>query len=211
MSQRERIIEQTTAMLAEQGIKSIRMDDVAKTLGVSKRTLYEMFADKEELLYLCISRLRRQLVERSEQAMAQYEGNVAAVFEGLRVTMEEQHVLHRIMGNMRKFYPELFERIKRESEQEQGERLYSIIKRYIDEGLIMPQIDLRLSITLLYHTTTTVFSLAAGGMLPDGVGERDVLMYALVNFFRGISTVKGVMQIDDYFAGRKGVEDSNKN
>ena len=52
--QRERIIEQAAKMFAEQGIKSIRMDDIAKALGVSKRTLYEMFEDKEELLYLSI-------------------------------------------------------------------------------------------------------------------------------------------------------------
>ena len=46
MTQRERIIEQAARMFAEQGIKSIRMDDIAKELGVSKRTLYEMFEDK---------------------------------------------------------------------------------------------------------------------------------------------------------------------
>lgn len=43
-------------MFATQGIKSVRMDDIAQHLGVSKRTLYELFGDKEGLLYLAMER-----------------------------------------------------------------------------------------------------------------------------------------------------------
>lgn len=54
MSQKERIIEQTMRMLVAQGIKAVRMDDIAHQLSVSKRTLYELFGDKESLLYLAM-------------------------------------------------------------------------------------------------------------------------------------------------------------
>ena len=47
MSQRDYIIDKATEMFVSQGIKSVRMDDIAQSLGVSKRTLYEMFGDKE--------------------------------------------------------------------------------------------------------------------------------------------------------------------
>ncbi len=39
-------------MFRSQGIKSVRMDDIAQQLGVSKRTLYELFGDKETLLFV---------------------------------------------------------------------------------------------------------------------------------------------------------------
>ena len=45
MDQKERIIEQAMHMFVSQGIKSVRMDDIAQQLGVSKRTLYELFGD----------------------------------------------------------------------------------------------------------------------------------------------------------------------
>lgn len=45
--QKGRIIDQAMQMFVSQGIKSVRMDDIAQQLGVSKRTLYEMFGDKE--------------------------------------------------------------------------------------------------------------------------------------------------------------------
>ncbi|WP_303669866.1 TetR/AcrR family transcriptional regulator, partial [uncultured Alistipes sp.] len=43
---KERIIDQAMQMFVAQGIKAVRMDDIARQLGVSKRTLYEEFGDK---------------------------------------------------------------------------------------------------------------------------------------------------------------------
>ena len=41
-------------MFRQLGIKAVRMDDIAHNLGVSKRTLYELFEDKMNLLKLCM-------------------------------------------------------------------------------------------------------------------------------------------------------------
>lgn len=69
MDQKERIIEQAMQMFVTQGIKSVRMDDIAQQLGVSKRTLYELFGDKEGLLYLAMERFfESKRVERAEAA-----------------------------------------------------------------------------------------------------------------------------------------------
>ena len=47
---RERVVMTASRMFRAQGVKQVRMDDVARELSVSKKTLYELFADKEELL-----------------------------------------------------------------------------------------------------------------------------------------------------------------
>ena len=53
-------------MIVELGVKSLRVDDLAHDLAVSKRTLYEMFGDKEELLYHSIKYLfQKEADERS--------------------------------------------------------------------------------------------------------------------------------------------------
>ena len=44
---RERIIDIAVEAFSAHGIKSITMDDIATSLGISKRTLYEVFSDKE--------------------------------------------------------------------------------------------------------------------------------------------------------------------
>jgi AcrR family transcriptional regulator len=50
-SLRERIIEKAMQDFAMHGIRAVKMDDLATELGISKRTLYEIFKDKETLLF----------------------------------------------------------------------------------------------------------------------------------------------------------------
>ncbi len=41
---------EATILFQAQGVKQVRMDDIARELSISKKTLYELFSDKEELL-----------------------------------------------------------------------------------------------------------------------------------------------------------------
>ena len=55
---RERILTVAMEMFYKSGIKPVRMDDIANNLSISKRTLYEVFQDKETLLLECLVRGR---------------------------------------------------------------------------------------------------------------------------------------------------------
>lgn len=48
---REKILEGTEMLFTRYGIRSVSMDDIARHLSVSKKTLYQHFADKDELVY----------------------------------------------------------------------------------------------------------------------------------------------------------------
>ena len=65
-------------MFYKQGIKQVRMDDIAKELTISKRTLYEIFNDKETLLLECI-KYKHQQEESYLQALDLSNANVLEV------------------------------------------------------------------------------------------------------------------------------------
>ena len=211
MTQRERIIEQAARMFAEQGIKSIRMDDIAKELGVSKRTLYEMFEDKEELLYHSIRFMQRRRMTTIEAKMKENRDTLAYLFESVSMMMDNKDLHRRISNNLRKFYPATFERVRKEAEEDSGKILYSLIEHYIDCGLIVPTVDIRLSVTILYYTATTLVTTADNMSLPAGVSLEDALTYTIINFFRGIATIEGVRQIDEYFCRKKQQRENDNN
>ncbi len=82
-------------MFVSQGIKSVRMDDIAQQLGVSKRTLYELFGDKESLLYLAMEHFFRvQAVERAA-ASAGARNVLEAMFMVLGGVMDNAEVIQR--------------------------------------------------------------------------------------------------------------------
>ena len=47
---RQRVLAVAARAFAVHGIRNVRMDDIAGSLSISKRTLYELFTDKEQLL-----------------------------------------------------------------------------------------------------------------------------------------------------------------
>ena len=105
--QRERIIEQAAKMFAEQGIKSIRMDDIAKALGVSKRTLYEMFEDKEELLYLSIRFMQSRRMAKVEAKLKENAESLAFLVDSMARMMDSRDLHRRISHNFRSKSPNL--------------------------------------------------------------------------------------------------------
>lgn len=59
------IVETAMKAFAEKGIRGVRMDEVASSLGISKRTLYEIYDTKEALLYEGSSNTRFVVRKRS--------------------------------------------------------------------------------------------------------------------------------------------------
>lgn len=72
---REEIIRATQDMIARNGIRAVRVDEIAQTLGISKRTLYEMFADKNELVGACLDEMSHQQRQRIVSCRKRRAGN----------------------------------------------------------------------------------------------------------------------------------------
>lgn len=51
MEIKERILEKATEMCFRFGVRSVTMDDIAKALGISKKTIYQHFEDKDEVIF----------------------------------------------------------------------------------------------------------------------------------------------------------------
>lgn len=123
---RERIIMTATEAFTLKGIKCITMDDIAAALGISKRTLYEVFADKESLLKECI--LQKQ-AERDKYLQEIYEqsNNVLEVI--LAVFQKSIEIFHqtnkRFFEDIKK-YPKVYAMMKDRSKVTRRRRCLSL-------------------------------------------------------------------------------------
>ncbi len=54
MEQKDQILKEASLLFLKFGFKSITMDDVARELGLSKKTLYQHFTDKNDLVEQCV-------------------------------------------------------------------------------------------------------------------------------------------------------------
>ncbi len=200
MSKREKVIKRAAEMIAELGVKSLRVDDLASDLGISKRTLYEMFGDKEELLYHSIKEIFQIEANEIKAKMSIGYSGIPALFETFDAMMSGSAVRKRITENLAKFYPELYERVMTENRDFGLATLREKLNSLVEEGLISEMVNIDLSITMFYYTSMGLMRRHGRLVLPNGVTELEAFRYTIVNFFRGIATVKGVEQIDAYIA-----------
>ena len=196
-TQREHIIDNAMQMFVRQGIKAVRMDDIAQELGVSKRTLYEMFGDKEELLYLCLKR-HMTIVNEAVAEKARTAGNLLeSILIGFFEITQYSETNNRIAGNLRKFYPEVHERLHRELGTAGTERFKNAIKRCVEEGLLDAKANIDLAITMLYYMAAGIVA-RKDVIMPEGVSVREAFISVVLLFFRGISTPEGLNIIDGF-------------
>lgn len=197
MTQRDRIIELSMQMFVTQGIKSVRMDDIAQQLGVSKRTLYEQFGDKESLLYLAMARFFEGKRREREQASVGARNVLEAMFRVLSRVMDDAETIHRLLENLRKFYPAVYERLMREGAVRGRCDVGRMLREGIDAGLFEATINVDLAVSLLYYTASAVTD-RKDLLLPEGMSEREAFVQIVSSFFRGIATAEGMRLVDDY-------------
>ena len=72
---KEEIIRTTLDLITRNGLRAVRVDEIAQVLGISKRTLYEMFADKNDLISACLNDMARQQRQHIDADRKRRSGN----------------------------------------------------------------------------------------------------------------------------------------
>lgn len=183
-------------MFVTQGIKAVRMDDIAQQLGVSKRTLYELFDDKENLLYLACN----CYFDREHDRRIGLAGSGSNIVEGMFIILSDvlnrSEIEMRLINNLRKFYPEVSARIAREGQRRSRMEFREMLDMGRREGLFTDRINLDLAISIFW----TLGGLGARGelALPEGMTRQEACMQIVITFMRSIATVDGLRLIDEY-------------
>ena len=196
MTQKENIIHHASKMFVEQGIKAVRMDDIAQELSVSKRTLYELFNDKEELIYQCIRHYSEDARERRMQHISDINNPLEVMVISLRDMIDAAPIAGRIRRNMRRFYPSVYERLEEDVQSKSKADLERWVAACVESGYFVQSVKIRFAVDVLHHSVH--------GMLVNKLDEErpsgelvEMMSYSLLVFIRGLCTVAGQKIIDD--------------
>ena len=168
-----------------------------------------MFGDKEGLLYLAMDRyFEKTRLERSASC-ADARNVLEAMFMVLGGVMDNAEVIQRLMNNLRKFYPAVYQKMASEGAAKSRRDLKEMLELGIADGLFVETFNLELAISLLYYTASAI-TVRKDLMLPEGMPEREAFVQIVRNFFRGISTAKGLQLVDDYVKRYEPAKTENK-
>lgn len=203
MNTRERIIETSTELFNTKGVKSITMDEISSVNGISKRTLYELFADKSTLIEACFMSLANKMKEVSMQLRKEASNILEYILIYQDFESRESEKRSRVLADeMKKFYPDVYKKVIEGVKKEHINYTKSLIEEGINEGLFEPKIGSIDVATQILSLLVSINSFAVSDSIRKNSTHQEIFMSSVVIFLRGLSTDLGREVIDNYFKNR---------
>ncbi len=144
MMENNNFLEKATALFLKYGPKTVTMDDVAKEFGMSKKTLYQLYANKDELLKAVLLDIVRNVINDVKRRMKEVE-HPLQLFLRTEASFAEFMVEDRdiFMIQMSRYYPEIFREHSLSVFEEINAFLTEIIIEGRKNGVIREDFDIR--------------------------------------------------------------------
>ena len=193
---KERIIDEAITMFMKHGIRSITMDDIAKQCGISKRTLYESFKDKEDLLMNCVEKIHLIKKKNHQDIVAQSENVIEVLLNKVNQVVKESSQFNpTFQQEITKFYPAIAARQEKYFEEFASNEINRFIKKGMNQGLFRNELDVDIVTRLLMGQIRFVFF---DLMSNSKFQAPEVFQTMILCFTRGISTSKGLEIIEQF-------------
>ena len=190
---KERIIATATEAFTTKGIKSITMDDIAAALGISKRTLYEVFVDKESLLKDCILTVQAERDQYLQEVYEQSHNVLEVILAVFQKSIEMFHKTNKRFFEDIKKYPKAYALMTNRHNQD-SEETVNFFKEGVKQGIFRDDVNFAI-INLLVREQIDVL------MNTDICKEYsflEVYESIMFTFLRGISTEQGAHELEAF-------------
>ncbi|MDB5024367.1 MAG: hypothetical protein JWP78_2122 [Mucilaginibacter sp.] len=197
MSQTERIISGGEELFLTAGIKSVTMDDIARHLGMSKKTIYQFFKDKNELV---VALVKRKLKDDEDQmcAIISKSGNV--IEEMINMMKASEDIFSRInpivVHDLQKYHPDAWKQFQNFKADVLVRTLQELLTKGVKQGYIRPDIDVRIIARMRVMQVEMGFNTSIFPVTEFNTWK--VQQQFLEHFNYGICTLKGYKLLDEY-------------
>lgn len=199
---RKRILESSAKLFMSKGCKSVTMDDVASENGMSKRTLYELFRDKSQLLEECIHYMddkNNELVADLSKVSKNVLELLLRIHNHQSVAMSNMH--ENFLKDVKKYYSDVYVRAVEVIRTEHNQKTMAMLVAGQQQGVFRD--DLNVELTSIMINEMMIIIRNSSEFLDFGYSTKQTVKETMFVYFRGLSTSEGVKIIDAYFEHTK--------
>lgn len=192
-SLKDKILATAIKLFNERGVKSVKMDDISNSLSISKRTLYEIYENKEDLLFECVKTSIEKGEKELHDSVEKADNVMDILIRIFRLKIELLQKTHPSFYTELQKYPKILDYFKQQDAHRQTLQM-EFIQRGINEGYFRTDVNYRLILDLFdvsnRHVITNYSSLHY---------SMEIVSYNLIFvFLRGFCTMKGIDILDRF-------------
>lgn len=197
LNKEEQLIKDAVDVFMTYGIKSVTMDDVAKHLRVSKKTIYRFVKDKSELVMKCV-RHDYDLMEKKVEAIIEQKLNaIDENFEITYVILEELRNIHpSIFYDLEKYYPKAMSVMLDMRHDFIAEIMRRNMLKGIAEGVYREDVNVEIMTQLWVMRLNVIFNPSLFKI--NDFHPKDVYLEMFIHHIRGIASEKGLKELENH-------------
>lgn len=195
--QKLKIVQEALAHYLKYGIKSITMDDLATALGMSKKTLYQYFDNKDDLVHTAVQYVVEDEQCKCEMICKEYDNPIDQLFEINRFFMSKSAEVNPIcIMDLKKYYSESWKLMECHGKDFHFQKVVENIQMGIKQGLYRN--DLKVEATaIIYLTGVTGLINEMFEEKKHNIPAHEVFFEKIVYHIRAISTPKGITYLEE--------------
>jgi len=193
----EKILSAASALFKQYGFKSITMDDIAHRAGISKKTLYQHFVSKQEVVLESVLWYSKQKVNECRFQILDTENAIEAMVRMLAFMDEMNHRINPMaLFELQRYFPQAYDTFR----EVLIEKDVVMIRENIEQGMLEGIYRSGLNADLLarYRLETSLMALQPNLMVNDRNDLMTVALEVGEHFMYGIMNEKGARLYKTY-------------
>lgn len=192
-SLKDKILETSMSLFAEKGIRAVKMDDIANRLSISKRTLYEIYADKEMLLFEGVKKFHRMKREQMKNIAQNSDNVMDIILDVYKLHMEQFRITTPVFYSDLEKYPKILEYFDEEA-KEQHTLFLDFLKRGISEGFFRDDLNYDIIACMFDAIGKYIMS----NQLYNHYTMGEIMANVIFVMLRGFCTLRGAKVLDSF-------------
>ena len=197
MDNKIRIISESKALFLKLGIRSVSMDDIASQLGISKKTIYQLFADKDELVDHIIEADIQQIQYECNKCCETSSDAIDEIFKTMEMIVAQfRNMNPMVIFDLQKYHHRSFEKFM----QHRNTFLLEIITNNLEKGLKegLYRENIKIDILARFRLESMMLAFNMDLFPPTTFNALEVTLEIIQHFLYGLSTEKGYQLINEY-------------
>lgn len=197
MDPKERILIKAEELFMQYGIRSVSMDDIANSLGMSKKTVYQYYADKDELVEAVVDGHIRNIQNQCLGCRQQARDAIHEIFLTMEHILAELNNMNpMLLYDLEKFHYRSYQIFRTYKDKFLADLIRRNLEWGIKEELYRPEINIEVMHKFRIESMMIPFNVAV--FPPGKFNLAQVSQEIIEHFIYGLATIKGHKLIQKY-------------
>ncbi len=201
------IITEVGKLFMRYGIKNLSMEDIARELGISKKTLYQYFSDKNDLVSVIVQKSLEETDCEMNIDGSKGETAIDVLIYVSRYLISRFSQINPMLNfELRKYYPEAAEKLKQHRYIHVLSRIEQNLNRGIEEGWYREELNVKIIAFYYLKWMESFFEYNPDEQYLKGIKQEDMIKELFTYHLHGVLNEKG---LNEFYKRIKEQENEN--